>query len=154
MFCFVLFLSLICTHIDIRAQRRLPLLLLYCVPGRLASGLSSGPEASGSRQGGGGWLHLPGDLLQGPHCGLAHFSCLSSKARLVEGEGARREYGGAATVIFLCALSQYASLGWCSVSTLRCLSLPIRNAACAQYNQSICFHSILFFVKLLRPLLY
>uniref|UniRef100_A0A3B3XLV2 Secreted protein n=1 Tax=Poecilia mexicana TaxID=48701 RepID=A0A3B3XLV2_9TELE len=38
---------------------------LYCVPGRLASGLSSGPGASGSKWGKGGWLHLLGDLLQG-----------------------------------------------------------------------------------------
>lgn len=78
---FVMFFPLICTHTDIHAQHCLPLLLLYCVPGRLASGLSSGPGAGGSRQGEGGWLHLLGDLLRGPRSGLARFSCLSSKAQ-------------------------------------------------------------------------
>lgn len=34
----------------------------------------------------GEWLHLLGDLLQGPHCGLARFSCLSSKARPLGGK--------------------------------------------------------------------
>lgn len=33
------------------------------------------------KKGEGEWLHLLGDLLQGPHCGLAWFSCLSSKAQ-------------------------------------------------------------------------
>lgn len=38
-----------CTHADKRTQ--LPLLRFYCVLGRLASGLSSGPGAGGSRGG-------------------------------------------------------------------------------------------------------
>lgn len=79
--CRFMFFPFICTHTDIHAQHCLPLLLLYCVPGRLASGLSLGPGAGGSRQGEGGWLHLLGDLLQGPRSGLAQFSCLSSKAQ-------------------------------------------------------------------------
>lgn len=40
-----------CAHADMHAERWLPLLLLYCVPGRLASGLSSGLGAGGNRRG-------------------------------------------------------------------------------------------------------
>lgn len=90
-------------------------LLLHCVPGRLASGLSSGPGASGIRRGGGlaesAWGPPPG----GPHCGLAWFSCLSSKAqRKGDGElkvgggvGGQFAISGAGIAVFPCALSLY-----------------------------------------------
>lgn len=80
-----------CTHTDECTQ--LPRLRFYCVLGRLASGLSSGPGAGGSREGRSGWLHLPGDLLQGPRCGRARFSCLSSKAQPRGGREGGREGG-------------------------------------------------------------
>lgn len=82
---------LMCTHTDECTQ--LPRLRFYCVLGRLASGLSSGPGAGGSREGRSGWLHLPGDLLQGPRCGRARFSCLSSKAQPRGGREGGREGG-------------------------------------------------------------
>lgn len=104
---FVVFLSLICTHTDICTQRWLSLLLLYCVPGRLASGLSSGPEASGSRQGG---ERRVAASARGPPSGAplwpgsVFMSVFKSTAPWRERE--RREDSGAAIVIFPCALSR------------------------------------------------
>lgn len=105
---FAAFFPLICTHTPVLSTGCF-FFSLHCVPGRLASGLSSGPGASGSRQGEGGWLHLLGDLLEGPHCGLAQFSCLSSKDQPCGRREKKRQYihSGAAIVIFPCALHQH-----------------------------------------------
>lgn len=67
---FVEFFPLICTHIYTQTDTHWAL-LLYCDPGRLASGLSSGPGATGSSWGGeGGCMQLLRDLLLGPHCSV------------------------------------------------------------------------------------
>lgn len=127
--CRFMFFPFICTHTDIHAQHCLPLLLLYCVPGRLASGLSSGPGAGGSRQGEGGWLHLLGDLLQGPRSGLARFSCLSSKAQPC-GERQREDSISAVALPLLVSHvpsvnTQYVDDGACQLWAAFHLSLSI-----------------------------
>lgn len=124
----------------------LPLLLLHCAPGRLASGLSAGPEASGSRhaQGGGcGWLHLPGDLLQGAPLWPGSVFMSVFKSAAARRERARREYST------VCPQSAHES------GVVECVNLPqgSSNSTTNKYV-SVRFVFFFFFGKLLRPLLY
>lgn len=97
-----MFFPLICTHTDVLAASASSLLCSWSISlGAVFRAWGQWEQTRGEE--GGGWLHLPGDLLQGPHCGLARFSCLSSKAQPRGGrerdEGRQFIDSGAAIVI-------------------------------------------------------
>lgn len=99
-----MFVLLMCAHADMHAERWLPLLLLYCVPGRLASGLSSGLGAGGNRRGEG----RVAASARGPASGAPLWpgSVFMSVFKSTAPWGREREREREDIVIFPCALSQ------------------------------------------------
>lgn len=125
---------------------------LYCVPGRLASGLSSGPEASGSRRVGGeaGGCMCQGTSFRGPTVAWLSFHvCLQKHS---SSEGGRKRKMAALPLLFS-HVSSASRPGWWERVNIKLLITSlfytlkaITNAECTQYDQQICFPFTPFFI--------